>query len=152
METRNDLNEETIEKLQRLIQANLDSYQGYKDAAEDVRNARLRQLFSELSMSRSRQAASLQTYVSWNGEEPEDDGTVRGSLHRAWLNFRAALNGGDEEVVLIEATRGEEHIKELYEDVLKAIPGNALSDVLHEQYNSVMQDYKRLEALKEAYN
>ena len=46
METRNDLNEETIEKLQRLIQANLDSYQGYKDAAEDVRNARLRQLFS----------------------------------------------------------------------------------------------------------
>ncbi len=152
METRTNLNDETIDKIQRLIQANLDSYKGFKEAANDVKNARLRELFSDIAMSRSRQAASLQTYVSWNNEEPEDDGTIRGDLHRAWLNVRSAINQGKEEVVLIEASRGEDHIKELYEDVLKDIPGNALSDVLHSQYAHVKKDYKRIESLKKAYN
>lgn len=152
MESKTNLNEETLERVQRLIQANLDSYEGYKDAAEDVKNTRLRQLFNELSMTRSRQAASLQTYVTWNDEEPKDEGTVRGDIHRAWMNIRAAINSGDEEVVLIEASRGESHIKELYEETLKGIPGNALSDVLHAQYKTVKDDHARIEALKKAYN
>jgi uncharacterized protein (TIGR02284 family) len=152
METKTDLNDDTIEQIQRLIQANLDSYEGYKDAAEDVKNTRLRELFNDLAMTRSRQAASLQTYITWNDETPEEEGTIRGAIHRAWMNARTAINSGDEEVVLIEASRGEEHIKELYEDVIKDIPGNALSDVLHSQYAAVKHDYTRIEALKKAYN
>ena len=152
METRTTLEPETIESIQRLIQANLDSYEGYQNAAQDVQNARLRELFQDLAMSRSRQAASLQTYVTWNREEPEQEGTLRGKIHRAWMNARAALNSGDEEVILIEASRGEDHIKELYEEILKSIPGNALSDVLHQQYVRVKNDWARIEALKKAFN
>lgn len=152
METKTHLEPETLSKVQRLIQANLDSYEGYKEAADDIKNARLRGLFSELAMTRSRNAASLQTYVIWNNERPEEEGTLLGGLHRAWINARAAINGGDEEVVLIEARRGEDHIKALYEDVLKELPGNALSDVLHNQYRQIKHDFERIDALKTAFD
>ncbi|MEM1349923.1 MAG: PA2169 family four-helix-bundle protein, partial [Myxococcota bacterium] len=82
-------------------------------------------------------------------EEPNDRGTTMGSVHQMWMKFRAALNGGDPEVVLIEATRGEERMKELYEDLLEDHPGSALSDVLHHQYAQILKDLATVKQLRE---
>lgn len=152
METKLNLNKETIEGLQDLIAVNIDSAKGYKAAAEKVDNDSLSTLFGDFAKERERHAKALQSFVSWNGEEPEDDGSVRGSIHRAWLKARAAINSGDEEVVLIEATRGDEHIKSMYEDLLKDNPGNAMSDVLHRQYAELKADFDRISKLRELYD
>lgn len=152
METKLNLNKETIEGLQDLIAVNIDSAKGYHAASEKVGNQSLSTLFKELAQGRDRHAKALQSFVSWNGETPEDDGSVRGSIHRAWLKARAAINSGDEEVVLIEATRGDEHIQTMYKDLLKDNPGNAMSDVLHKQYAELKADSERVSKLRKIYD
>lgn len=151
MEPMANLREETIEKIQGLIEINIDSYEGFKDAAESVENQALSSLFRDLAATRSTFASQLQGFVRINGEEAEDSGSLRGSAHRAWLNFRSALNGGDAKVILIEAERGEDAIKEKYEDVLEETAGTPLNGVLIRQYQAVKAGHDRVRDLRDSY-
>ncbi len=123
LETKLSLDDEVIEKLQDLIQLNLDSYEGFLEAADRIDDKRIAALFRELAADRSSQAAELRGLVSGNGQEPREKGTLGGTAHRKWLDIKAALTGGGTKAVLSEAERGEDHIKGQYEDVLKEIAG-----------------------------
>tara|TARA_R110002072_G_scaffold14013_1_gene58386 strand:+ start:14458 stop:14760 length:303 start_codon:yes stop_codon:yes gene_type:complete len=96
-------------------------------------------------------AAELQQYVEFNGKEAEDDGSVAAKTHRIWINIRGKLNGGDATVILIEAERGEDHIKDAYEDVLKDTAGSAMNDVLTAQYAKVKAGHDKIRDLRDAY-
>ncbi|MEO9593978.1 PA2169 family four-helix-bundle protein [Rhodopirellula bahusiensis] len=150
-ETKLDLNETTLEKLQKLIRANIDSYNGFHESAEELKDERLATLFRSIGDERSAMAAELQQYVEFNGKEAEDDGSVAAKTHRIWINIRGKLNGGDATVILIEAERGEDHIKEAYEDVLKDTAGSAMNDVLTAQYAKVKAGHDKIRDLRDAY-
>ncbi len=150
LETKTDLNEKTINKLQKLIRANIDSYDGFREAAEEVKDKELSALFHKLAVDRSAMAEELQRYVEWNGEEAEDDGSFAASVHRAWINVRGKLNGGDSYAILAEAERGEDHIKEAYEDVLEETAGSAMNDVLQSQYARVKKVHDQIRDMRDA--
>ncbi|KLU01979.1 hypothetical protein RISK_006163 [Rhodopirellula islandica] len=151
LETKIDLNETTIEKLQKLIRANIDSYNGFHESAEELKDERLATLFRAIGDERSAMATELQQHVEFNGKEAEDDGSVAAKTHRIWINIRGKLNGGDATVILIEAERGEDHIKEAYEDVLKDTAGSAMNDVLSAQYAKVKAGHDKVRDLRDAY-
>jgi len=151
LETKNNLNEKTIDKLQKLIRANIDSYDGFKEAAESVENAPVKELFCKLAEKRSDMATELQQYVEWNGKDAEDDGSVAAAVHRIWLNIRIKFTSGDTKAVLEEAERGEDHIKEAYEEVLKETAGSAMNDVLQKQYASVKAGHDQIRDLRDAF-
>ena len=151
LETKANLNDETIAKLQKLIRANIDSYNGYHESAEEMDDAKLTSLFKEIGDQRSAMASALQNVVEFNGEDAEDDGSVAAKTHRIWINIRAKLNGGDPYVVLAEAERGEDHIKAAYEDVLKETAGSAMNDVLTQQYAVVKAQHDKIRDLRDAY-
>ncbi|QGJ69176.1 Histidine kinase [Planctomycetales bacterium 10988] len=150
IESVQNLKEETIEKLQDLIRANIDSYKGFKQASEKVENEHLKDLFCTLATERSEQATQLQKYVELNHEDAEDDGSYAAAGHRAWVSLRAAISDGDNYAMLAEAERGEDYIKGLYEKVLVDIAGNALSDVLHQQYSQVKATHDRIRDLRDS--
>ena len=137
IETKTDLNESTIEGLQKLIRYNIDSVKGYRESAEQVEDQFAKQLFGKIADQRSKFAETLQQYVAVNGEEAVDDGSVMAAVHRAWIDVRSALNGGDLYPMLCEAERGEDYIKSAYESVLKETAGSAMNDVLTQQYAQV---------------
>jgi len=151
LETKTDLNEATINKLQKLIRANIDSYNGFHESAEEIDDAKLKVLFKDLGDERSAMATELQKFVEFNGEDAEDDGSVAAKTHRIWINIRSKINGGDPYVILIEAERGEDHIKEAYEDVLKETAGSAMNDVLTAQYAKVKAGHDKVRDLRDAY-
>ncbi len=151
LETKTTLADETLNKLQKLIRANIDSYNGFHESAEELDDAGLKTLFKSLGDERSAMASELQNYVEFNGEEAEDDGSVAAKTHRIWINIRGKLNGGDPHVILIEAERGEDHIKEAYEEVLKDTAGSALNDVLLAQYARVKAGHDKIRDLRDAY-
>ncbi|MCO8121681.1 PA2169 family four-helix-bundle protein [Stieleria sp. TO1_6] len=151
LETKMDLNESTIDKLQKLIRANIDSYNGFHESAEELDDAKLSTLFRTIGDERSAMATELQTLVEFNGAEAEDDGSVAAKTHRIWINIRGKLNGGDPYVILIEAERGEDHIKEAYEDVLKETAGSAANDILTAQYAKVKAGHDKVRDLRDAY-
>ncbi len=151
MEIKTSLKPDTIEKLQRLIQANIDAYDGFRESAEEIDDPQIAQLFREIASERSMLASELQDYVEWNGTESEDDGSFAATVHRAWINVRSKLNNGDPHVVLSEAEYGEDYIKQAYEEVLEEIPGSAINDVLRKQYHIVKSGHDRVRDLRDLY-
>ncbi|SRR6056297_1299422 len=151
LEAKTDLNEQTIDKLQKLIRANIDSYNGFHESAEEVRDPKLAALFKEIGNQRSAMASELQKFVEFNGEAAEDDGSVAAKTHRIWINIRSKINGGDPHVILTEAERGEDHIKHAYEDVLKETAGSAMNDVLTDQYAVVKAGHDKVRDLRDSY-
>lgn len=151
LETKFDLNEETIDKLQTLIQANIDAFDGFREAAKEIEITAIAELFRQLAAERSQLASELQNYVEWNGEAPEKEGSFAASVHRAWIDLRSKLSGGDAYAILSEAERGEDHIKEAYEDALKSTAGSAMNDVLQEQYAIVKAGHDQVRDLRDAY-
>ncbi|MEW4487420.1 PA2169 family four-helix-bundle protein [Thalassoglobus sp. JC818] len=150
VETKWDLNDKTVEKLQTLIRYNLDSYDGFRECAEEVNDRRLAQLFRELAEERMQNAEVLQTHVEWNGEDAREEGGMAAAVHRAWINIRSNVNSDNAYAVLAEAERGEDYIKDAYEDVLKETSGSAMSDVLHQQYRGVKAGHDRIRDLRDS--
>ena len=148
--TESTLQPDTISKLQKLIRANIDSYDGFVESAKQVKDKNIADLFASIAKERSHLATQLQEYVKWNGAEAEDDGSVAASVHRTWLSVRSKLSGGDAVAVLSEAERGEDYIKEAYEEVIKETAGSPLNDVLLDQYKIVKSGHDRVRDLRDA--
>jgi len=150
MESVTHLEAETIDQLQDLIRINIDSSKGFEKAADKMDNAAIADYFRECARTRRRFADDLAQFIELNDEEPEDDGSVRGALHRWWVGVRGTLQGGDAHAVLAEAERGEDAIKHAYEKVIVKVTGNPLNDVLHAQHRSVKQTHDRVRDLRDA--
>jgi uncharacterized protein (TIGR02284 family) len=151
METKIDLNEKTVEGIQTLIRYNIDSYDGFREAAEEISDENLATTFRTLAAERSELATELQNYVQINSEAPVDEGSAMAAVHRAWINVRSKLNGGSAYPVLCEAEKGEDYIKAAYEDTLKETAGSAMNDVLTKQYAQVKAGHDRIRDLRDAH-
>jgi uncharacterized protein (TIGR02284 family) len=151
-ETVRNLPEATVSKLQDLLRANIDSENGFRDAAEQVEDVALRRIFRQFADERQNNAAELKQFVEYNGESPVEAGSILASIHRTWMDFKAALTSNDDKAVLNEAERGEDHIKHLYEDVLVETAGSAANDVLQHQYMKVKAAHDVVRDLRDAEN
>ena len=69
--------------IDNLIETLKDGQEGFKQAAESVKDQQLRSLFDEYSRQRARFAMELQGEARSMGEsEPEKGGSAAGALHR----------------------------------------------------------------------
>jgi len=105
--------------LNTLIATLLDSIDGYTKSAQDVRDPDLAQRFSARARERQSAVAGLQAAVASCGGNPEDDGTLLASAHRAFLNLKEAVTGTDDQAILNEVERGEDYLKSKFEAALK---------------------------------
>ena len=151
LETQVTLGDETLDTLQDLVQINIDSRDGFREAAGQITDAALATYFRELAEQRAHQAEELQTYVELNNERPVKDGSFLAAVHRSWLSIRDSLTGSDVHAVLAEAERGEDAIKQAYEDGLKNTAGSAINDVLQAQYVQVKAAHDRVRDLRDAH-
>ncbi|QEG24852.1 PA2169 family four-helix-bundle protein [Mariniblastus fucicola] len=149
LETKTNLDESTVSGIQKLIRYNIDSANGFREAAEDIETDSIASLFRDLAVERKDLAAELQTHVQFNGENPVDSGSAMAAVHRAWINVRGMLNGGAAHPILCEAEKGEDYIKAAYEDVLKDTAGSAMNDVLTQQYAKVKAGHDRVRDLRD---
>jgi uncharacterized protein (TIGR02284 family) len=145
------ISEELISSVQSLIQMNIDSQKGFSEAAESVDHAEIAALFRGLSEERSHLATELQKLVQTKGEEPMTNGSVVGALHRSWLDLRSALSGGDVHAVLSEAERGEDYIKDAYENALDVAVGCEWHAILSQQYAEIKVAHDRIRDLRDAF-
>lgn len=140
----------TIEQLQGLIQENFDSAKGLRQAANSIEDVNTSSVLRRIASDRLTQATELQRYVEFNREQPEDEGSFGGTMRAKWLKLRGTLNGGDAHVVLIEAERLEDKIRDLYEDVLKKTAGSPVNAVLQRQHRAVKGRHDQVKAMRDA--
>src|SRR3982751_4841721 len=88
-------NDDVISTLNGLIETCKDGQEGFAQAAEGVERSDLKSLFYEYSQQRSKFTGELQNLVQGLGGDPTNSGSVAGSLHRGWINIKAAVTGKD---------------------------------------------------------
>ncbi|MCC9602776.1 PA2169 family four-helix-bundle protein [Stieleria sp. JC731] len=150
LETQTDLDKTTLRAANNLVQANIDSAKGFEEIASEVSDKQLSELFRSIGETRRTLIEELQQHIKLSGETPPSDGTWLAALHRSWIDLRSAISGGDPKGILIEAERGEDYIKQAYEDVIKRTAGSALNAVLLRQYETVKKGHASIRTLREA--
>src|SRR5438477_2782867 len=139
--------------LNNLIETLKDGQEGFKQAAESVRNPALKSLFSEYSQQRSRFASSLQAEARKLGEEkPETSSSATGALHRGWINLKSAITGGDEHAILAECERGEDSAVEEYKKALEDGLSPAAQELVTRQFAEIKAAHDRIKSLRDANN
>lgn len=140
-----------IKVLNELIVTTLDSADGYSAAAKDAKNETFRHLFSQWADNRRQVATDLQDQVRNLGGKPTDDGSLLASAHRAFLKVRESMSKGDKSVVE-EVERGEDYIKNKYEDALDDDDISELSrPAIGRAYDSVIEGHAQARTLKQNY-
>lgn len=144
------LKDKTLEQLRELRQLNVDSAKGFEECAELVKEHGLKQAFSEIAHTRREQAQTLATQIEWNDEAEEEQGSYTAAMHRAWIKVREAFSSDDSYTALAEAERGEDSIKQAYEEALPELKGSPIHDIVAEQYATVKKTHDRVRALRDA--
>jgi uncharacterized protein (TIGR02284 family) len=135
--------ERIIATLRELIQINLDSFNGFKQASEELHDAQLARRFQELSRQSWQQAEDLQRLLVRDGEERLKKENVSSRIRRTIMDWRRAF-GTNDLALLHEAERGEAYVKAKYEAALSRSYGSAISDYLNYQYARVQAAHEWL--------
>jgi len=143
---------EIISVLVDLIETLKDGQEGFKQAAESVRNPALKALFSDYSQQRSRFATALQSEARGrHGEtKPETSSSATGALHRGWINLKSAITGGDEHAILAECERGEDSAVEEYKNALDDGLTPSAQELVSRQFAEIKAAHDRIRSLRDA--
>jgi uncharacterized protein (TIGR02284 family) len=114
MDMKNDLTK--LNNLRDLLE---DSREGYMKAAERVEDPQVKSMLVSLSTNRLKLIQEVEDLrvKADPTVKPRDGGTIKGDLHRAWMELRDALSKSDNANVLHECERGEEYLIDHYEGV-----------------------------------
>ena len=126
-----------------------DSVNGYRDAAENAEGSQFQQIFRDNASERERVAGELAGEVRRLGGNPDDDGTMLGKTHQAWLDLKAAVTGRDDKAIINEVERGEDYLKVKFETALADDSLTAESrQIVERVYQSVRKGHDQISQLK----
>jgi uncharacterized protein (TIGR02284 family) len=143
---------EIISTINDLIETLKDGQEGFKQAAEAVKDSRLKSLFSEFSLQRSKFAGELQNEaISLGDHNPEETGSASGAMHRTWINLKSAITSGDDHAVLAECERGEDSAVNEYKKAMEEEKlSSTIRDTISRQYADVKKAHDHIKALRDA--
>jgi len=143
-------NEVKTRVLNELLRLNNDRLSGYQIAASDTKDEDLKVIFSSMYNESVNFAETLAAYVREMGETPANEGTLAGTLHQAWLNFKAAIVGNDRNAILSSCEFGDQAAIEAYEAALEVDDIQATEEikgVLLGQKAGIEQSLKVIQSL-----
>jgi uncharacterized protein (TIGR02284 family) len=139
-----------IDVVENLIETAKDGQKGYQDAASHVKRSDLKAYFNEQSMERARFAQELQSELSKLGEPGKKvSGSVSGALHRAWIDTKASLGGGDK-TILESVEQGEDNAKETYQKGLSGSLPAGVAEIVRRQAASVQKAHDKVKSLRDS--
>ena len=150
----------TEQKLNAILEKTYDAQKGYANAAEnakDEHDPNLARWFAHQGQRRTEYAASLIGEMKNMNLEPKIDSSVKGDLHRGWLNLKLNFTSDEEEAILEECLRGEKAAIEEYNEVLnhsEELPPSVVN-VLQAQKDEIqatVNKIKRMEDLADYKN
>ena len=101
-------NDNIVSVLNTLLETCRDGENGFRNAAENVRNPALNARFLEFARERAGFADELSREVQRLGGTPASGGSASGALHRGWMDVKGAVTGRDDSSLIAEAERGED--------------------------------------------
>lgn len=143
-------NDKVISTLNNLIETCKDGEQGFRTAAEGLRDLQTKTIFQEYARQRAQMTIELQAEVRRLGGDPEKAGSVAGSMHRGWINIKSAVTGKDDSSIIAEAERGEDVAKSAYESAVKETLPPQTQTIVQRQAGQVREAHDRVRDLERA--
>ena len=142
-------NEKNITLLNGLIETSRDSAKGFKTCADNTSDSDLKMYFHDRAKSCEEAVRTLSEEVRKCGGEPDKSGTIKGALHRVWIDFKTALTERDNLAVLEECERAEDVALAAYQDALKEEMPQTLRSLITQQLEGVKRNHDRVRQLRE---
>jgi len=135
--------EKMSNKLNELLEKNYDAEAGYKKAADKVNNQKLKQFFTDQAQHRYDFGHELKSEIRNYGETPDKGTSVKGDMHRAWIDIKTAFSSDNEESILEEVTKGEKAAVEEYNEIISdtTLPPTTQS-ILTKQRDSIKEAWQ----------
>lgn len=138
-----------ISVLEKLVEVNRDAQEGYRDAAEHIKDTQLRAFFNAQSTERANFAGELENEVIRHGKHnPERSGSVGGAIHRRWIDLKAALGAGDHGI-LSSVEAGEDGAKKGYAEAIGSNLPEDVKGLLREQAQAVTKAHDQVKMLRD---
>ncbi|MGB3592298.1 MAG: PA2169 family four-helix-bundle protein [Nonlabens sp.] len=112
-------NLKTEEYLNDLLAKTYDAQRGFANAAENTNHVQLKRWLADKGARRTEFAAQIINEMKGMNQKPEMDGTMKGDMHRSWMNIKTALSLNNDEAILEECIRGEKAAVDGYQEVLE---------------------------------
>jgi len=134
--------------LNGLIETCKDGENGFRTAAEKVKDPSLKSLFSKYSTQRAQYAQELQAAVSQLGEKPETTGHAAATLHRGWMGLKEALSKDQDTALVDECEAGEDAAMKAYRDALSKTLPPQVQTLVQKQFTGVQEAHGVVRDLK----
>lgn len=136
--------------INELIETLKDGELGFRTAANDAITSDLKRTFGDYSSQRADFSKTLQALVERAGEEAEKNGSVAGTLHRGWINTKAALTSRTDLSILEECERGEDSAVSTYRETLADSNLGAARDTIENQFSHIQMAHEHIRSLRDA--
>ncbi|MEO5584891.1 MAG: PA2169 family four-helix-bundle protein [Flavobacteriales bacterium] len=138
-----------LREMNDIYQLMADGRKGYKEAADRAKDERLSGLLTRLSQQRESMENELGAEIRrFKPDDHTQEGTLKGVLHRTWMDIRTALGTADDSTVLDECERGERYLLDRLNAVIGQEPIAPTSrNLLMGQRGMVEQNLAQVEQL-----
>lgn len=113
-----DHHDAVLAAVRSILDACRDGEHGYTQAANDVQDAGLKELFGIYASQRRGFAEAIEKLIPSLAAEPRRSESLGGRIHRRWLDIRATIDHGSAASMLAECERGENAARTRYEHAL----------------------------------
>lgn len=147
-----NVKESTVDLLSNILKLHNDRIQGYQMAIDDTEDADLKVLFGKYAAQSTSMASDLTASIERAGGTPPEGTTLLGQVHKAWMEFKAAITSKDRGAVLESCERGEDAIKTAYEEAIEPDSQVLMSvrTTLHQQYDDIKKAHDHIRNLRDA--
>jgi uncharacterized protein (TIGR02284 family) len=139
---------ETAKTLNDLIETCKDGENGFKAAAEKVKDASLKSLFLKYSNQRAGYAQELQAAVVALGDKPETTEHAAAKLHRGWMGLKQALTSDEDKALIDECEAGEDAAMKAYKEAVNKTLSTDIDKLVRAQFAGVSQAHAVIRDLK----
>ncbi|OWP62601.1 hypothetical protein CDA63_13245 [Hymenobacter amundsenii] len=137
--------------LNELIETLKDGQKGYAEAMTDVEDADLKQTFKKYAAQRAEYITELEDQMMKLNLKPEEESSITGTVHRAFINLKGLITGKDRHSILAECERGEDYAKAAYEKAQKIQDAPAaLKTLIEKQAAGIKKGHDEMRALRDA--
>lgn len=129
-----------------------DSRKGYAEAADRADDPAVKRMLSRFSTARAPLIGDLTGQRRQMDKDYEPSkGTIKGDLHRTWMEVRDALSGKENANVLSECERGEKYLLDRYDEVMKddELPAD-VRQLLEKQRATVRENLANVKAERQS--
>lgn len=113
-------NTQLVEALDDLVKINHDRVKGYDTASQDIEkyDIDLKLVFSKMASQSRENITELNQTITKLGGKSDNDSSLSGAIHRAWIDVKALFTGNDRIAILNSCEFGEDAILKSYDAAL----------------------------------